>query len=51
MNKVMYSIPLNKLYKVIASCQYNEAADFCPVLVKIIDPTVLLNNDQYPYLL
>ena len=37
MNKVMYSVPLNKLYQVMASCQYNEDSEFCPVLVKIVD--------------
>ena len=37
MNKVMYNVPLNRLYKVLASCQYNEGANYCPVLVKIID--------------
>ena len=47
----MYSVPLDKLYQVIASCQYNEGAIFCPVLVKIIDPTVLLNNAGKEYLL
>ena len=47
----MYSVPLDKLYKVIASCQYNENGVFCPVLVKIIDPTVLLNNKGREYLL
>ena len=47
----MYSIPLDKLYKVIASCQYNEKAEYCPVLVKIIDPTILMKNNQFPFLL
>ena len=37
MANVMYSVPLSKLYQVVASCQYNEGADFCPVLVKIKD--------------
>ena len=37
MKKVMYYVPLDKLYKVIASCQYTENSDFCPVLVKIVD--------------
>ena len=41
MDKVMYEIPLEKLYKVIASCQYEEGSDFCPVLVKIIDPKIM----------
>ena len=37
MNKVMYSVPLNKLYQVKACCQYNENANFCPVIIEIID--------------
>ena len=36
----MYSVPLNKLYEVIASCQYNETAMFCPVLVKVVDEKI-----------
>ena len=36
----MYSVPLNKLYEVVASCQYSEGADFCPVLVKVIDDKI-----------
>jgi len=51
MEKVMYSVPLNKLYKVVASCQYNENSDFCPVLVKIINETVLRKNKDMKYLL
>ena len=51
MKKVMYSVPLDKLYKVIASCQYNDHGEFCPVLCKIIDPTVLRNNNGMEYLL
>ena len=51
MDKVMFSVPLNKLYKVIGSCNYNEDAEFCPVLVEIIDPVVLRNNDNLKFLL
>ena len=51
MRKVMYQVPLNKLYKVIASCQYEEGADFCPVLVKIVDKYILEKNDMHPFLL
>ena len=35
MNKVMYSMPLNQLYEVIASCNYDEKSNFCPVLIHI----------------
>ena len=51
MQKVMYHVPLYKLYKVVASCLYEEGALFCPVLVKIIDLTVLKENEGKPFLL
>ena len=51
MMKVIYEVPLNKLYKVVASCAYEEGADFCPVLVKIIDEKILRLNDNKPFLL
>ena len=51
MKKVMYQIPLRKLYQVVASCQYEEESDFCPVLVKINDETILKGNDSMPFLL
>ena len=51
MRKVMYQVPLNKLYKVIASCQYEEEAKFCPVLVKIVDKYILKKNGNHPFLL
>jgi hypothetical protein len=51
MNKVRYQVPLNELYEVQASCNYDEDGSFCPVLVKIIDETILRNNKMLPYLL
>ena len=56
MDKVMYEIPLEKLYRVIASCQYEEGSDFCPVLVKIMSPEIVEIIDKkkglnYEYLL
>ena len=51
MRNVMNQAPIKKLYKVIASCNYNENADFCPVLVEIIDDKILENNDGQPFLL
>lgn len=35
MHKVMYQVPLNQLYEVVASCNYDERSDFCPVLIRI----------------
>lgn len=51
MSKVMDSVPLKKLYKVVASCNYNEKADFCPVLLEVIDKTILEHNNGCAFLL
>jgi hypothetical protein len=51
MQKVMYEVPLNKLYQVVASCNYNENSLFCPVLLKITDPKILGFNKDKKYLL
>jgi len=51
MKKVMYSVPLDKLYRIISSCEYNEKGVFCPVIVEIIDEEILKLNDGYKYLL
>ena len=51
MKGVMYQVPLNRLYKVLASCNYNEAGNFCPVLVEIIDQKILMINKGMPFLL
>ena len=51
MDNVKFSVPLNKLYKVIASCNYNASNAFCPVLVEIIDKFVLKNNKGMKFLL
>ena len=51
MKQVMYQVPLNQLYRVIASCMYSEDAQFCPVLVKIVDSDILKENSGKPYLL
>ena len=51
MRNVMYSVPLKKLYKVVASCNYNENALFCPVLLEVIDKTIKKNNNGFAFLL
>ena len=51
MKGVMYSVPLNKLYKVVASCNFNENAPFCPVLVQIMDSKIKQINDNLEFLL
>ena len=48
---MLYKVPLDKLYKVLFSCLYEENAEFCPVIVKIIDEYILQQNDNVPYLL
>ena len=47
----MFRCPLNKLYTVKASCNYNTKNPFCPVLVEIIDEVALLMNNNMAYLL
>ena len=34
-DKLMFSIPLKKIYKVEESLRYNEEAEFCAVVVKV----------------
>ena len=50
MEKVQYRVPLHHLYEVVASCVYTEGADFCPILVKIVDKTILEVNKGMRYL-
>ena len=40
--KLMFKCPLNRLYTVVASCNYNSQNPFCPVLVEIKDEVALL---------
>ena len=51
MEQVQYTVPLDRLYHVVASCQYQEGSDFCPVLVKIIDPFIVQKNEGCEFLL
>ena len=46
MRHVMYTVPLSELYKVLASCNFNEQNEFCPVLVKIVDEQILKLRDK-----
>lgn len=41
MEHVMYKVPLKELYKVIASCQFNEQGKFCPVLVELVHEDII----------
>ena len=47
----MFKVPIDKLYTVMASCLYNEANYFCPVLVKVNDPKILQQTHQKEFLL
>ena len=51
MKMVSYSVPLNKLYRIMASCQFIEGSDFCPVLVEIKDKTIIQINNGATFLL
>ena len=52
LNALKFSVPLDKLYKVVASCNYNQANLYCPVIVEVIDSVA---KERYgankPYLL
>ena len=37
---IEYAVPLKKLYKVVASCLYEEGAKFCPVLIRIMNEDI-----------
>ena len=50
MAKVKTEINLSQLYKVLASPQFRDTADFCPILVQIIDEEIIKNNDNKEYL-
>ena len=43
MLKIGYAVPLKKLYKVVASCLYEEGANFCPVLIRIMNEDIKEN--------
>ena len=47
----MFTVPLSKLYTVIASCQFTEDSLYCPVLVRINDEKTLRQNRDRAYLL
>ena len=51
MQRVMYQVPLSRLYSIVASCQFDENARFCPILVKINDETIRKNNGGRSFLL
>ena len=47
----MYDVELFKLYEVMASSQYTEDSDFCPVMVKINNEDIIAENLGRQYLL
>ena len=46
-----FKVPLDKLYKVVASCNYNVSNLFCPVLVEVVDKMILAKNGGMPFLI
>ena len=46
-----FKVPLDKLYKVVASCNYNITNYYCPVLIEVVDRKILAKNGGLPYLL
>ena len=44
LSQVMYDVELHKLYEVMASSQYTEDSDFCPVMVKINNEDIIAEN-------
>ena len=51
MKKVEFKVPLDQLYEIIAGCYDNEGAEYCGLLVRIVDKTILSFNSGKPYLL
>lgn len=52
LNSVMYKVPLDKLYRVVASCNYNSMNYYCPVLVEVMDKEALkIHGEDKPFLL
>ena len=51
MRNIEFTVPIDELYKVVASCNYNINNFYCPVLVKIIDQTILDRMTRKEYLL
>ena len=51
MENVQYKVPLDDLYKVVASCNYLHGAKFCPVLVKIMHKDIVKECDGIRWLL
>ena len=39
LNGIKSTIPLNKLYRIVASCNYNHVSLYCAVLIEIKDET------------
>lgn len=51
MDKIAYHVPLEKLYEIVACCQFEEGAKFCPVLIKINDEDIIGASGGRPFLL
>ena len=51
MQQVSYSVPIDKLYQVIDSCNFSTDLDFCPVMLKIVDDKIIEENGGKAYLM
>ena len=41
MLQVSYSVPIDKLYRVLSSCNFDTDLEFCPVLLQIMDDRII----------
>ena len=51
MDKIAYHVPLEKLYEIVACCQFEEGSKFCPVLIKINEAQIIAVSGGKPFLL
>ena len=51
LNRAEFSVPLDKLYKVLASCNFNENNFYCPVLLQVVNSKIKEHAPDKDYLL
>lgn len=50
MDLLEFRVPLQKLYKIIASCHHTEGTDFCGLLVQVMDNKIIKKNNGKEWL-